>query len=75
MQHQHLVTTTGIGGWGRNSLRRYLKRGVDPNDDFAGGLMVEVIDESLRYLNREDLDAIVAYLKSIPAIVNRVDDE
>ncbi len=30
---------------------------------------------SLRYLNREDLDAIVAYLKSIPAIVNRVDDE
>ncbi len=45
MQHQHLVTTTGIGGWGRNSLRRYFKRGVDPNDDFAGGVMVEVIDD------------------------------
>jgi hypothetical protein len=37
--------------------------------------MVEVIDESLRYLNREDLDAIVAYLKSIPPIVNRIDGE
>ncbi|MCZ6731884.1 MAG: hypothetical protein O7B27_04930 [Gammaproteobacteria bacterium] len=48
---------------------------MDPNDDFAGGLMVEVIDESLRYLNREDLDAIVAYLTSIPPTVNRVDGE
>ncbi|MDH3671649.1 MAG: cytochrome c [Gammaproteobacteria bacterium] len=66
---------TGIGGWGRNSLRRYLKRGVDPNDDFAGGLMVDVIDEGLRYLSNDDLNAIVDYLKSIPPIINRVDDE
>lgn len=64
---------TGIGGWGRNSLRRYLKRGVDPDDDFAGGLMVDVIDESLSYLSNDDLNAIVDYLKSIPAIVNRVE--
>lgn len=63
---------SGIGGWGRNSLRNYFKRGMEPGGDFVGGLMVEVIDESLSYLRDADIDAIIDYLKFIPAIDNPV---
>jgi hypothetical protein len=30
--------------------------------------MAEVIDESLSHLNDEDIDAIVTYLKTVPAL-------
>ncbi len=63
---------SGIGNWSRQSLRNYLKRGMDPGGDFAGGLMVEVIDENLSYLEDADLDAIIDYLKAIPAIDNPI---
>lgn len=65
---------TGIGDWSRNSLRNYFKRGMDPGGDFAGGLMVDVIDESMSYLSAADTDAIIDYLKSISAIDNPLNE-
>lgn len=63
---------TGIGRWSRKSLHDFLRRGMYPDGDFAGGLMVDVVDEGLRYLSEADLEAIVDYLQSIPAIDNRI---
>jgi hypothetical protein len=38
----------------------------------AAERMVEVIDESLSYLRDADIDAIIDYLKFIPAIDNPI---
>jgi mono/diheme cytochrome c family protein len=57
---------TGIGRWGRSDLIRYLKSGRLPDSDFAGGAMVEVIDDGLRYLDDADIAAIADYLRALP---------
>jgi hypothetical protein len=48
-------------------LLNYFKTGFTPDFDTAGGLMAEVV-ENLSQLPDDDLLAIVAYLKAIPAI-------
>jgi len=63
---------TGIGRWSRTTLIRYLTKGMEPDGDFAGGVMVDVIDESLRHLSGSDIEAIVDYLKSIPPVPNQI---
>ena len=57
----------GIGGWSDYEITQYLQLGLDPEGDVAGGAMVEVIDESLSHLSASDIEAIVAYLRDIPA--------
>ena len=61
---------TGIGKWSRYELLDYLTSGMDPEGDFAGGLMVEVIDDGLAHLTKEDREAIVDYIRSLPPINN-----
>ncbi len=63
---------TGIGRWREAELIDYLQSGATPDGDYAGGLMAEVIDNSLRYLRKEDLAAIVAYILSLPPIEHAV---
>ncbi|MCP5151051.1 MAG: cytochrome c [Ectothiorhodospiraceae bacterium] len=58
----------GVGRWSKRELREYLHVGMDPDGDFAGGLMAEVVDESLAHLRIEDIDAIVEYLVSLPPL-------
>ena len=59
---------TGIGKWRSGDLITYLGNGMTPDGDFAGGLMAEVIDDSLQYLRKDDLAAIAEYIQSQPAI-------
>jgi mono/diheme cytochrome c family protein len=59
---------TGIGQWGDDEIVDYLKTGMDPDGDFAGSAMAEVIDHSTGKLSDEDLAAIAKYLRSVPAI-------
>jgi len=63
---------TGIGKWSRGDLVTYLESGLMPDGDSAGDLMAEVIDNGLRYLKKEDLDAIAEYVLSQPAIEHAV---
>lgn len=56
----------GIGQWSESEIATYLKSGEDPDFDFAGGLMVEVIDENTSHLTDDDRRAIAAYLKALP---------
>jgi mono/diheme cytochrome c family protein len=63
---------TGIGEWSVNDLVWYLETGMKPDGDDTQGLMNEVIRHGYAKLPREDREAIAIYLKSVPAIENRV---
>ncbi len=66
---------TGIGDWSRSELVDYLSEGLLPDGDYAGGLMADVIDDGLAFLTPEDLQVIVEYLTTLPAIEHRIGDE
>lgn len=60
---------TGVGNWSDAEIKRALTEGVRPN----GVPLAMVMPSSfLRVLTPTDLDAMVAYLRSIPAIRNEV---
>lgn len=64
---------TGIGRWRPSEITEYLHSGATPDGDFAGGLMAEVIDDGLRYLDDSDIQAIVTYIRSVPPIKHQVE--
>ena len=61
---------SGIGGWSNEELVAYLKTGHVAGKGQAGGSMAEAISKSFRHLSDSDLQAIAAYLKTVPAIRN-----
>jgi len=67
---------TGIGDWSEEQIATYLATGNRPDGDVAGGLMGGNIQGTLagyKDLTPADLRAIARYLKSIPAVRNKVD--
>ena len=67
---------TGIGSWSEEQIADYLGTGNRPDGDVAGGLMAEVIQGSsagYKDLTQADRLAIARYLKSIPAVKNRIE--
>lgn len=63
---------TGIGRWSRGELIDYLKTGMRPDGDTAGGLMAEVIDNGLQHLTQSDLEAMATYVQSVPSVAHAV---
>lgn len=61
----------GIGDWGPRDIVFYLQTGFDPDGDVAGGAMSDVIDDGTSHLREADLEAIAAYLMSLPARPDR----
>jgi mono/diheme cytochrome c family protein len=59
---------SGIGGWSEAALAQFLSAGHAEGYGTASGPMGEAIDNSLAYLAPEDIKALVAYLRSVPAI-------
>ncbi|MFI5324974.1 MAG: cytochrome c [Candidatus Rokuibacteriota bacterium] len=67
---------TGLGSWTEEQITDYLESGNKPDGDVSGGLMMEVIQGSsagYKDLTKADRQAIAKYLKSIPAIKNRIE--
>lgn len=60
----------GIGDWSAGEIGEYLRSGYRPDGDVAGGVMAEIIDESLRHLTGEDRVALVEYLMTVPAVAD-----
>ncbi|MGH7359028.1 MAG: cytochrome c [Candidatus Rokuibacteriota bacterium] len=61
--------------WSEDEIAEYLGTGNKPDGDVAGGLMGEVIEGTTggyKDLTKEDRLAIARYLKSIPAVRNKV---
>ena len=66
---------TGIGSWKREEIAELLLTGTKPDFDNVQGLMYEVIQgtpHGYKDMTKEDALAIADYLKSIPAIVNKI---
>jgi len=63
---------TGIGDWSRNDIAELLLTGTKPDLDNVQGLMAELIEAGYKNMKKEDALAIADYLKSIPAIKNKV---
>jgi mono/diheme cytochrome c family protein len=59
--------TTGIGAWSDDDLISYLSAGHATGHGTASGPMGEVVDESFSQMAPEDIRAVVAYLRSVPA--------
>ncbi len=67
---------TGIGSWTEEQIVTYLGTGNRPDGDVAGGLMGENIQGTLagfKDMSKADLQAIARYLKSIPAVKNKIE--
>jgi mono/diheme cytochrome c family protein len=67
---------TGIGDWKREDIVELLTSGTKPDLDNVQGLMYEVIQgvgHGYKDMKKEDALAIAHYLKSIPAIKNKID--
>ncbi|BEV14493.1 cytochrome c [Herbaspirillum sp. DW155] len=56
----------GLGSWSEAEIASLLKTGVSPRGASLGP-MSEVVGRSLQYLDDDDISAMAAYLKSLPA--------
>ena len=66
---------TGIGGWTEAQIARFLRTGVKPSGQEASSLMKTVIagtSAGFKDLTEADAVAIARYLKTVPAIENKV---
>ena len=63
---------TGIGKWSDDDLHSLFTLGMKPDGDFVGGGMAEVVSNSTAKLTAADRKALIAYLKSLPPVVNKV---
>ena len=59
--------STGVGGWRDEDLISYLSIGHADGHGTAAGPMGEAVDHSLSQLAPEDIRAVVAYLRTVPA--------
>lgn len=67
----HNITSdkqAGIGAWSDAALTSYLTTGFAPGHGAANGPMGEAVDHGLRYLTPGDIQAMIAYLRTVPAI-------
>ncbi|HEV7607822.1 MAG TPA: cytochrome c [Steroidobacteraceae bacterium] len=62
---------TGIGAWEDAAVLAYLHTGHAAGHGTAGGPMAEAIDAGLRHLTSGDLEALITYVRSVPATVER----
>ena len=58
----------GIGKWSPGDLSLFLRIGMLPNGDVAGGAMAEVVRNSTSHLTDSDMEAMITYLRDIPAL-------
>lgn len=63
---------TGIGKWSDGDIAEVLKSGMTPDGDFVGSGMAEEVRNTTSKLTDSDVRAVVAYLKSVPPIHNKV---
>ena len=59
--------THGLGGWSDDSIAQYLSSGQAPGHGPSSGPMAEAVEYSLSGLHKDDIAAIVTYLRGVPA--------
>jgi mono/diheme cytochrome c family protein len=62
------ITPTRLKKWGDGDLRDFLNSGLSPDGDVVGDTMGEVIQNTTSQLTKDDLAALIAYLRSLPPL-------
>ena len=57
---------TGLGGWSQDDIAAFLKSGHN-DKGVAFGSMLDVVNNSTPYLTDDDIGAMAAFIKSLPA--------
>lgn len=58
---------SGIGGWSDEELASYLKTGIAGDKARAAGPMAEAVENSFQHMSDDDIKAMIAYLRTLPA--------
>lgn len=61
-------SNAGIGSWSPEQLREYLATGNVPGVAQAAGPMAEAVAHSFSQMNRDDMAALAAYVKTTPPV-------
>jgi mono/diheme cytochrome c family protein len=61
---------SGIGGWSDDEVFGYLSKGHALGRGTAAGPMGEAVDQSFSQMSQADIHALVAYVRSVPAVVS-----
>jgi mono/diheme cytochrome c family protein len=56
----------GIGSWSQQTIVAFLKNGASQGKGVAFGPMAQTVHDSLSHLTDQDLNAMAAYIKTIP---------
>jgi mono/diheme cytochrome c family protein len=67
--------TSGIGSWTQREIAQYLRTGSLPPKARAAGSMGEAVEHSFQYLAAADIDAIATYIRTVPAVHDKSDNE
>jgi len=62
------LTPTRLGKKGDGELKEFLRTAMTPEGDVAAESMAEVVKNTTGQLTPQDLDALVAYLRSLPPL-------
>jgi len=62
------LTPTRLGKQGDGELKEFLRTAMTPDGDVAAASMAEVVQNTTGQLTPQDLDALVAYLRSLPPL-------
>ena len=62
------LTPTRLGKWSDAEIKDFLTTGATPDGDVPAEAMAEVIRNTTSQLTPADVDAIVAYLRALPAL-------
>ncbi len=62
------LTPTGLKKWSDAELKQFLGTGSTPEGDTTSDVMYEVVRNTTSQLTPQDLDALTAYLRSLPPL-------
>jgi hypothetical protein len=68
--HAYNITSDkrfGVGAWSDAQLGSFLSSAHAQDRGAAAGPMAEAVENSLQYLTSEDIEALVAYLRTVAA--------
>jgi cytochrome c2 len=64
------LTPAGLKKWDDRDLREFLVGGLTPDGDVPAETMGEVIRNTTSQLTPDDLAALIAYLRALPALAD-----
>lgn len=66
---------SGIGGWSKQEVSEYLLTGRVPGKAQAAGDMAEAVTHSFSKMTKADVDAMAAYIATVPAVRDGADEQ